>query len=102
MLIFLCQKAYPGLDGDIFGDDGQRAQDAANGLHLQVHVEGTPAQLIRLDTKLSLAASVLAFTHQIYSYITWCLDISSAMTLSHAAATEPRYPPPCSGELRQK
>ena len=53
MLIFLCQKAYPGLDGDIFGDDGQRAQDAAYGLHLQVHVEGTPAELIWLDTKLS-------------------------------------------------
>ena len=51
---------YPASDGDVFGDDGQRAQDAAYGLHLQVHVEGTPAQLIRLDTKLSLAASVLA------------------------------------------
>ena len=49
MLIFLCQKAYPGLDGDIFGDDWQRAQDAAYGLHLRVHAvhvvhSGEPAQ----------------------------------------------------------
>ena len=36
----------PALDGDTLGDAGQRVQDAANGLHLQVHVEGTPAQLI--------------------------------------------------------
>ena len=33
---------------------------------------------------------------------TWCVDIFSAMTQYHAAATEPHYPLPCSGELKQK
>ena len=41
---------YPALDGDTLGDDGQRAQDAANRLHLHVHtmhaVKGEPAKLI--------------------------------------------------------
>ena len=46
---------YSTLDCDTSGDGGQSIQDAANGLHLHVHVvlivhgEGGPAQLFRSE-----------------------------------------------------
>ena len=100
MLIHLVMPpVYPALDGDTPGDAGQRIQDAANCLHLHVHAvhsvhgEGGPAV-------------ERGITHQVSSIliasVTWCLDIFSAMTQFHAAATEPRYPPPCSRELHEK
>ena len=51
MVIHLVMPSlYSALDSDTLGDDGQRAQDAANGLHLHVHtlhaVKGEPANLI--------------------------------------------------------